>query len=118
MAFQRVKQFKDIELSYDSPAAVTVKFYTDMTAGVQGPLALQKSLNFPATSGRQTLALPLDTSGPATYVEGTLYRVEVTGAGVVRLYGGLVRARAIGVWFNGASTPPESWSSSEQGIGI
>jgi hypothetical protein len=124
MAFQRVKQFKDIELSYDAPAGLTLKFYSDMpgtSSGTNAAMALAATLTFPATTGRQTLTLPLDagatgaTAGGA-YIEGTLYRVVITSTGIVRLFGGLVRARAIGTWFTGVNQ--ESWTTQEQGIGI
>jgi hypothetical protein len=122
MAFQRLKQFKDIELSYDATAAMTVKFYTDISAGVQGNMALVCTLTFPATTGRNTYTAPLDagstgaTSATVPLIEGTLYQVVITSTGIVRLFGGLIRARQIGTWFNGANH--ESWTSLEQGIGI
>ena len=124
MAFQRVKQFKDLELSYDAPSGMTVKFYTDMpgtSSGTNGAQALACTVNFPATTGRQTFTMPLDAGSSASsaaqnYIEGTLYKVLITSTGVVRLFGGVVRCRAIGTWFNGANA--ESWNSQEQGVGI
>ena len=126
MAFQRVKQYKDIELSYDAPAGLTLKFYTDMpgtSAGLNTTMVLAVTLAFPATVGRQTMTLPLD-AGPtgavpnAGYAEGTLYRVGILSTGIVRLFGGIVRARAIGTWLNGGTGVNECWSTQEQGIGI
>ena len=114
VSLSRLKQFKDIELSYDSAAALTVKFYTDMPGSV---MALRKTLTFPLTSGRQTKTLPLDDTGGAP-VEGTLFQVEITSTGVVRLFGGLVRVRGIGVWFDGGATPAERWITQPMGIGV
>jgi hypothetical protein len=121
MAFQRLKQFKDLEFSYDAPAGMTVKFYSDIVAGVQGPMALACTLAFAATTGRVTATLPLDAgatgaTAASPLIEGTLYQVVVTSTGIVRLFGGLVRARQVGTWFNGANK--ESWTSLESGIGI
>ena len=126
MAFNRVKQFKDIELVYDAPSGLTLTFYTDMpgaSGAAQGAMTLRVTLTFPATTGRQTLTLPLDGSatggaGSAPYnpIEGTLYKVSVASTGVVRLFAGLVRARPIGTWLNGANN--EVWTMQEQGIGI
>jgi hypothetical protein len=126
MAFQKVKQFKDIELVYDSVAALTVKFYTDMpgTSGAaQGTMTLRATLTFPATTGRATYTAALDDgstgangTAPFNPIEGTLYKVVMTSTDVVRLFGGVVRARPIGTWFNGANG--EVWTTQEQGIGI
>lgn len=113
MSLHRVKQFKDIELSYDAPVGLTLKFYTDMPAGTPN-MQLRATLSFPASSGRRTHTLPLDAGG--SYPEGTLYRVEVTSTGVVKLYGGILRVRGIGVYIDGANG--ERWSTQESGIGV
>jgi hypothetical protein len=111
VALHRVKQFKDIELSYDAASGLTVKFYSDMPGGA---MALRSTLSFPSSSGRRTYTAPLDSSG--AYTEGTLYRVEVTSTGVARLFGGVVRARGIGVYIDG--TQNERWQTQELGIGV
>ncbi len=112
MAFERVKQFKDLEFSYDAPNGMTVKVYTDMPGST---MALRKTLSYPATTGRQTKVMPLDQPA-GVYVEGTLYRIEVTSTGVVRLFGGILRARPIGVYLDGGNG--EIWQTQELGIGI
>jgi hypothetical protein len=109
MALQRVKQFKDLELSYDSVSTMTVVFSTDMPGG---SMSTRATLTFPASTGRKTHTLPLDG------IEGTLFKVKISSAGVVRLFGGIVRVRPISVYFDGASTPAEIWESQEQGVGI
>jgi hypothetical protein len=109
MALQRVKQFKDIELEYEAVAAMTVTFLTDMPGSA---MALRATLNFPLTTTRRTLTLPLDG------IEGTLFQVKIVSTAVVRLYGGVVRVKPIGVYFDGGSTPAEIWQTQEQGIGV
>ena len=109
MPLQRVKQFKDIEIEYESVSGMSVLFYTDMPGTA---MALRATLAFAATTTRRTLTLPLDG------IEGTLFQVKITSAGVVRLYGGVVRVKPIGVYFDGGSTPAEIWSTQEQGIGV
>jgi hypothetical protein len=107
--FQRVKELKDIELFYASTVDTTVTVSTDMPGGT---VAVRKTLNFPNTSGtRKTLTLPLD-------IEGTLFKVRAAPglSGIAKLFGGIVRARAIGVYLDGANG--EFWESQEQGVGI
>lgn len=127
MPFQRVKQFKDLELAYDCPAPAgqiasisgfSVKFWTDMPGGA---MAVRATLTYPYSSGgRRTYTLPLDG------IEGTLYKVQVipntadAGSGrkadQVKLFGGVLRARAVGVYIDGSAG--EIWDSTEQGVGI
>jgi hypothetical protein len=111
MPFQRVKQFKDLELSYDAPSGLALHFWTDMPGSA---MADRVTLSFPATSGRQTKTLPLAAGG--AQLEGTLYKCIVSSTGVVRLFGGIVRARPIGVYFDGAAG--ETWETQESGVGI
>jgi hypothetical protein len=112
VAFSRTKQFKDIEFSYDAPSGFTLKFYTDMPGSTMTERA---SLSFPSSTGRRTYTLPL-VDGAGAHLEGTLYRVKITSTGVVRLFGGVLRARAIGVYLDGAAA--ETFETQEQGIGI
>lgn len=115
MAFTRVKQFKDIELVYDATATLTVKFYTDISAGVIGStLTLIKTVTFPVSTGRRTDVQPLDTTG--VFPEGTLYKVVISSAAAFRLFGGIVRGRSIGTFVNGVNG--ETWETTEQGVGI
>lgn len=107
---EKLKEYKDVELYYESLNAVTLLVYTDIAAGVQGAVSLVATLVCPATVGRQTLTLPLDN------IFGTLIRFKTTSAGIVKLYGGVYRAKAIGVWFNGAKG--EIWQSQEDGVAI
>ncbi len=110
MSFERYKEAKDLGLEYDAISGLQMTVYGDVAAGVQGAVASIAVLNFPATVGRQTYVLPLDN------LFGTLFRFKATSGGIVKLYGGYIRLRAIGVYFDGAHG--EIWSSQEQGVGI
>jgi hypothetical protein len=107
---EKLKEFKDVELYYQALSPVNLLVYTDIVGGVQGAVTLAATLVYPATVGRQTLTLPLDD------IFGTLIRFKATSAGIVELFGGIYRAKAIGVWFNGARG--EFWSTQDEGIGI
>lgn len=105
---QRVKEFKDLELHYYAPSGLFVEFWTDMPGTAP---ALRTTLNFPPSTGtRRVHTLPLDG------FEGNLYRIKVRSGGVVKLFGGVLRVRPIGVYFEGANG--EVWDSLEQGIGV
>lgn len=121
MAFQRVKQFKDVEVHYDAPQGVRLIFYTDMPGSA---MAERKRFDLPASTGRKTFTVPLDG------IEGTLYKARwtaVRAGGInddsgsitskeLRLFGGVLRSRAIGVYLDTANG--EYWETQESGIGI
>jgi hypothetical protein len=107
VAWERVKQLKDVTLEYEAASAVSLKVYTDMPGSA---VALRATLTFPATSGRQTKTLPLDGH------EGTLIKWEATSAGVFRLYGGSFRARPVGTYIDGSVG--EKWMTQEMSIGL
>lgn len=110
MAFERVKQFKDLMVDYDaSGGTATVEVFTDMPGA---SMASRKSYTLPQTTGRQTRNVPLDG------IEGTLIRFEFSppAAGVMRLYAATVRVRAVGVYMDG--TNGEIWKTLEMGFGI
>ena len=46
MAFERVKQFKDLELEYDMVSGGTLKVYTDMPGT---PMALKRTMAIPVS---------------------------------------------------------------------
>lgn len=110
MPFERVKQFKDLMVDYDSSAAgATVKTYTDMPGGT---MSLRNTYILPQTTGRQTKNVPLDG------IEGTLIKFTFTpaGAGILKVYGGTLRMRPVGVYLDGANG--ETWSTQEMGFGV
>ena len=108
MAFERVKQFKDIIVDYDAPSGASLKIYTDMPGGTMAQRLT--TLTLPATTGRQTKALALDGT------EGTLVRFEWSSTGVLRLYGATLRMRPVGVYLDGAAG--EVWKTQELGFGV
>lgn len=108
--FTRLKELKDLELFYDAAQILTMVVKTDFAANVQGQLATAATLAFPASAGRSTYTLPLDN------LFGTLIQFAASSTGIVKLYGGILRARSIGVYFNGANN--ETWTSQPMGIGI
>ena len=108
MSLARVKQFKDVEISYEAASGFTFKLYTDMPGS---SLALRATISFPASSGgRRTYTAPLDG------IEGTVYQPEITSTGVVRLYGGQIRVRGIGEYIDGANG--EVWKPMPTSIGL
>jgi len=111
MGFERVKQFKDVTIDYDAVSGATLLVYTDMPGAA---MAQRKSISLPSTSTRVTKSHGLDTDG--VLPEGTLIRFKITSTGVVRLYGGVVRLRPIGVYFDGANG--EFWETTEMGFGV
>lgn len=90
----RIIEFKDMELHYAAASDVTVKFSTDQPGNA---MAVRKTLTFPAAATNRVLTLPLDGA------EGNLFKVRAESAGVVKLYDGLVRGRAVGMYFDGSN---------------
>ena len=111
MAFDRVKEYKDITIDYNAASGATLLFYTDMPGGA---MALRKTIALPATTTRTTRTYGLDATG--ILPEGTLHRVKITSTAVVRLYGGHLRVRPIGVYFDGAAG--EFWETLDTGLGV
>lgn len=106
----RLKQLKDLELWYDAPSGLSMQVLSDVVGNAQGALATAATLSFPATTGRQTYTLPLDN------VFGTQVQFRASSAGVVKLYGGVLRALDIGVFFFGQNG--EIWDSLPLNIGM
>ncbi|MBM3744161.1 MAG: hypothetical protein FJW34_00015 [Acidobacteria bacterium] len=107
MPLERVKEFKDTTFKYDAPAgwALEIKRYMTGTG-----LTVWQTINFPASSGVRTYTAPLDG------LEAILIKLKAMSTGVVRLHGGVIRFRAIGVYFDGANG--EIWETQELGFGI
>jgi len=107
VAFERVKQFKDLTLRYQSAQTLTVQVY------VNGSAAPSRTLSYPASATPANYTEPLDVTG---LLEGTLIRFRFESAGIVRLLAGKVRARPIGTYFDGANN--EVWETTDLGLGI
>ena len=115
MAFERVKQFKDVTITYDAPSGFTLKVYTDLPGGSMPAIASpRRSLSFPSSTGRKTYTATFDNSG--SWLEGNIIRYRAESSGTVRLFGGSVLAREIGLYFDGGNG--EVWDSGELTIGL
>jgi hypothetical protein len=108
MPLERVKQFKDTTIEYDAPAGFTLTIYRYMTG--TGPIQWGNPIAFPASVGTRTYTAPLDG------LEAILLKFRATSTGIVRLLGGVIRLRPIGVYFDGAQG--EVWETQEMGFGI
>jgi hypothetical protein len=107
----RLKQLKDVELWYDSLAAITLRVYTDMTGDTtQGTLALAATLTLPLTSGRATYTAPLDN------IYCTQIQFVASSSSRVILFGGILRVLDIGCYFLGQNG--EVWDSTVMSIGM
>lgn len=108
MAMERVKQFKDMTLKYDAVAGMTVTIYRYLTG--TGLTQWGSPLSFPVSAGARTHTVPLDG------LDAILFKLRVTSTGIVRLHGGVVRLRPLGVYFDGSNG--EIWETQELGFGI
>jgi hypothetical protein len=90
----RIIEFKDLEMDYDAVSGMTVTLSTDQPGNAMG---VRKTLSYPSSSGRRVHTLPVDGAS------GNLYSVKATSTGVTKLYAGVLRGRAIGVYFDGAN---------------
>lgn len=115
MAYDRVSEFGSIMLDYSAPSGMTVKVYVWLEGAVNSGVAA-KTLTFPAAAKRTRKTLPLNDGAPATPLEGTYYQVEVTSAGVFRLFDGEITHRPVPIYRDGSSTPAEKWLSPELAI--
>lgn len=106
MPASRILQYQKIELEYDAPLGATLKFFTDLPGHV---LALRKTVALPATASRRAYPIPLHpVPHDGTYPEGPTFRVRVepngaTESDTVRLYGGRIFLRPLGVYIEGAA---------------
>jgi hypothetical protein len=100
-------EFKDLELHYESSAAVTATFYTGQQSAALTSVA---TLTFPATSGREADVKNLDG------LVGILYKVKFAGTAAVKLFAGKLRWRRIGCYFDGANG--EYFETQPTGVGI
>ena len=110
MAFRKVWQFKEATYDYSSNGDTAANFYTDLPGGA---MASRDADTMPSTGNtRKTITIPLDG------IEGSLFRPElVPGAATqLRLFGGVVHARPIGVYIDGARG--EIWTSQEMSLGV
>lgn len=110
MAYDRVSELGSITLDYSAPSGLTVKLYVWLEGAVN-PGVATRTLTFPAAAKRTKFTATLEDAAPTTPIEGSYWQVEVTSAGVFRLFGGEIEFRPIPVYRNGAATPSEKWLS-------
>lgn len=104
----RVKQFKDLTLKYDAPSGMTVTIFRYLAGS--GMTQWGQPLQFPPSTGTRTHTVPLDG------LDAILIKLRVTSTGIVRLHGGVIRLRPLGVYFDGSNG--EVWETQELGFGI
>lgn len=109
---EKVTQFKDVTLTYDTAAAANLKIYTDLPGGL---MTLRRTIALTITAGRETRTYPLDKLADGGLLEGKLVKWRIEPAGVMRLYDGMVRFRRIGTYVDG--TVGEVWETQELSLG-
>jgi hypothetical protein len=106
---EKVKQFKEVTLDYDAVNGATLTVYTDLPGG--GATSLRRTISLPSSTGRRTYTAALDKTSDGGILEGTLIRFKITSSGIVRLFGGTLRLRHLGVYFDGSQG--EVWESQD-----
>lgn len=106
---QSVNEFKDLSLTYSQTGGTAaLVFRTDLSGNV---MADRKTVTLAATSGRQTISIPLDG------IRGKQFQLRITpgGSTATELYSGVVRFRPIGEYIDGASG--EIWETQPIALG-
>ena len=119
MAIQKVQEFKEITICYQSNGASILQMYTDMPGGalaIRLPVASPSSSGYaiPTSSGaRVVLTIPLDG------VEGSEFYFKFTPgvATQLRLFSASVKMRMLGIYLDGSLTVPEYWSTTPIALG-
>jgi hypothetical protein len=113
---QAVKQLRELELEISATGAYTVTLYTDLPGNAMAERAVKTQA---ATSGRTTVQIALPQGGvPDNYLYGRLLRIVVGSENAFQLYGGRVRARALGCYIEAYEAAGGAvWDSSEQDLG-
>jgi hypothetical protein len=99
----RVNQLRGIQLDYDLPSGGSLTVSSDLPGGA---MTVRRTIALTATTDRTRIFIPLDTPTP---VEGGAFEFRITSAGVGRLYAGIVEARVVGAYIEGARG--EYWDS-------
>ena len=113
MAFERVKQFKEITGQYLSDGDCTLLVTTDFEPS-------GRSFTLAASTGttRTPFTCPLDKASSGGILEGNWIKVKWTpgSSTIFRLYGATVKVRPIGVYLVGSKG--ETWTVQEEGLGV
>lgn len=90
MAFETVYLLRIVEFVAEGTGDMSISIFSDLP-GNQMTLRENKTMPLWVTVGRRTVRFRL-----AGTTKGKLFRFQVTGSGVVRLYGARVYAKALG----------------------
>jgi hypothetical protein len=103
---------KELSLEYQSNGAATLQWYTDMPGGTLAARKVPAVTLASTSSTRKTITIPLDG------IEATLYYPEITPAAAtqLRLFGGVVWLRPIGVYIDGSQG--EVWKTAPLAVGV
>lgn len=111
MAIQKVQEFKELTVQYQSNGPSTIQLFTDMPGGA---LASRITATMPSTANeRRTFTLPLDN------LEGTEFYFKFTPgvATQLRLFSGKLELRMIGIYLDGSLVVPEFWTTTVVALG-
>lgn len=119
MAIQKVQEFLEFTIFYQSNGASKIQLETDFPSGA---LAIRLPVASPSSSG---IALPTTAGLRGTFtipligVEGTEYKFTISpgAATQLRIFSATVKLRMIGVYLDGSLTVPETWVSGPVALG-
>ena len=95
------KEARELELDIETTGSITATLYSDMPAASVSPGALQQVFQSPgvATSGRQTVRLPLTVAAATeVFANGRQFRLILSGNNAFRLYGARLSLREFGMF--------------------
>lgn len=112
-----VKRAREILFEIDTiNAPVTLTLITDLPGNSQAS-------RFTATitaNGRRFVRIPLPQGGSTAYIEGRIYRVQLSGTNKFILYGAAIDVLPVGVYieaYESAASPQALWDSTTQDMG-
>ena len=110
MPWERVAFFRTVEVDAYASGNVTLQLFTDLPGDA---MASRETKTLPATTGAARRVYKFHLSGNT---KGRLFRLQLTAAGVVRLFGVRIYARSIGGDWGWFSLPVEdtadTWNES------
>lgn len=114
MAFQKVFDFKEVTIEYQSNGDATFQIYTDMPGGALA-VRLGAGVTLASTTNtRKTITIPLDG------IQGTEFYPVITPGATTQfiLLSGKVWIRPIGVYLDGSLSPTgEIWQTQPIALG-
>lgn len=109
MPSESAKLFRAISVEYRAPAGATATVSTDLPGDA---IALRATLTLPESAGRRVITLPF-VSG----LKGRIFKVRISGPGVVELYAASLYARRTGTiatdwqWVPLHVAPQQEWAT-------